>query len=71
VTFIGCVQPVLLVPHGGISFIEGMFIISHWQNELSIPSLIKHEPSPQPTHLSFIRTGLEGRVTGYTEVLLS
>ena len=43
----------------------------HWQNELSIPSLIKHEPSPQPTSLSFIRTGLDGRVTGYTEVAFS
>ena len=48
--------------------IEGFSTISYWQNELSIPSLIKHEPSPQPTSLSFVRTGLDGRVTGYTEV---
>ena len=50
--------------------IEGI-VVSHWQNELSIPLLIKHEPSPQPTSLSFIRTGLDGRVTGYAEVPLS
>jgi len=50
-----------------VLLIKGI-VVRHWQNELSIPSLIKHEPSPQPTSLSFIRTGLEGRVTGYTEV---
>lgn len=48
--------------------IKGIFV-RHWQNELSIPSLIRHEPSPQPTSLSFVRTGLDGRITGYTEVL--
>ncbi|KAI0334446.1 antiviral helicase [Cubamyces sp. BRFM 1775] len=40
----------------------------HWENKLSIPSLLKYEPCAPPTSLAFIRTGLEGRVTGYTEV---
>ncbi|KAH9897909.1 antiviral helicase [Cubamyces lactineus] len=40
----------------------------HWENKLSIPSLLKFAPCAPPTSLSFIRTGLEGRVTGYTEV---
>ncbi|KAI0652358.1 antiviral helicase [Trametes meyenii] len=40
----------------------------HWENKLSIPSLLKYEPFPAPTALSFVRTGLQGRVTGYTEV---
>ncbi|KAI0800779.1 antiviral helicase [Fomes fomentarius] len=42
----------------------------HWQNKLSIPSLLKSEPSPPPTSLAFVRTGLQGRVTGYTEVCM-
>ncbi|TFY63324.1 hypothetical protein EVJ58_g3329 [Rhodofomes roseus] len=40
----------------------------HWEHELSIPSLLSMEPSPPPTTLAFVRTGLHGRVTGYTEV---
>ncbi|RPD82148.1 antiviral helicase [Lentinus tigrinus ALCF2SS1-7] len=40
----------------------------HWETKLSIPSLLKFEPSPPPTSLAFVRTGLQGRVTGYTEV---
>ncbi|KDQ63053.1 hypothetical protein JAAARDRAFT_29053 [Jaapia argillacea MUCL 33604] len=40
----------------------------HWDHKLSIPALLKVSPSPPPTSLTFIRTGLEGRVTGYAEV---
>ncbi|KAI0361085.1 antiviral helicase [Trametes cingulata] len=40
----------------------------HWEDKLCIPSLLRYEPSPPPTSLSFIRTGLQGRVTGYAEV---
>ncbi|KAM5536013.1 hypothetical protein V8D89_010271 [Ganoderma adspersum] len=40
----------------------------HWETRLSIPSLLKFEPSPPSTSLAFLRTGLQGRVTGYTEV---
>ncbi|KAF7970863.1 hypothetical protein HWV62_22674 [Athelia sp. TMB] len=39
----------------------------HWEHELHVPSLLAFEPSPQPTSLTFVRTGLEGRVTGYAE----
>ncbi|KAK0208953.1 antiviral helicase [Desarmillaria ectypa] len=39
----------------------------HWKDPLSIPSLLKSSPSPPPTGLTFVRTGLEGRVTGYIE----
>lgn len=39
----------------------------HWDEEISIPSLLSLEPSPPPTSLAFVRTGLHGRVTGYTE----
>ncbi|SJL06398.1 related to SKI2-antiviral protein and putative helicase [Armillaria ostoyae] len=39
----------------------------HWKDPLSIPSLLKASPSPPPTGLTFVRTGLEGRVTGYIE----
>jgi hypothetical protein len=39
----------------------------HWEQQLSVPSLLAFEPSPPPTSLSFVRTGLDGRVTGYTE----
>ncbi|CAL1694323.1 unnamed protein product [Somion occarium] len=40
----------------------------HWEHDLSIPSLITFEPSPPPTTLGFVRSGLHGRVTGYTEI---
>lgn len=40
----------------------------HWDRKLEIPSLLKVAPSPAPTTVSFVRAGLEGRVTGYTEV---
>ncbi|KAF8510888.1 antiviral helicase [Hysterangium stoloniferum] len=40
----------------------------HWENELSIPSLLPHAPAPAPTRVEFVRTGLDGRVTGYAEV---
>ncbi|EIW64030.1 antiviral helicase [Trametes versicolor FP-101664 SS1] len=40
----------------------------HWENKLSIPALLKYEPAPPPTSLSFVRTGLQGRVTGYAEI---
>ncbi|KAH7915723.1 ATP-dependent RNA helicase [Hygrophoropsis aurantiaca] len=39
----------------------------HWQHETSVPSLLTFEPSPPPTSLTFVRTGLNGRVTGYAE----
>ncbi|KAF9245735.1 ATP-dependent RNA helicase [Melanogaster broomeanus] len=39
----------------------------HWRNEPSIPSLLSFEPAPPPTSLSFVRAGLDGRVTGYEE----
>ncbi|KAI9057026.1 antiviral helicase [Trametes sanguinea] len=42
---------------------------AHWDEQFSIPSLLKFEPCAPPTSLSFVRTGLQGRVTGYTEVL--
>ncbi|KAI0095241.1 antiviral helicase [Irpex rosettiformis] len=41
----------------------------YWDEELSIPSLLPLEPSPPPTSLAFVRSGLNGRVTGYTEVV--
>ncbi|KAK7063867.1 ATP-dependent RNA helicase [Favolaschia claudopus] len=40
----------------------------HWKQELSIPSLLTFTPSPPPTTVSFVRTGLNGRVTGHVEV---
>ncbi|KAF7307331.1 ATP-dependent RNA helicase [Mycena indigotica] len=40
----------------------------HWKPELSIPSLLTYTPSPPPTSVSFVRTGLNGRVTGHVEV---
>ncbi|KAH7881181.1 ATP-dependent RNA helicase [Lentinula edodes] len=39
----------------------------HWERAVSIPSLLPLTPSPAPTTLSFVRSGLEGRVTGYAE----
>ncbi|KAK7465266.1 Antiviral helicase ski2 [Stygiomarasmius scandens] len=39
----------------------------HWERKVSIPSLLPLNPSPPPTSLSFVRTGLDGRVTGYAE----
>ncbi|KZT27539.1 antiviral helicase [Neolentinus lepideus HHB14362 ss-1] len=39
----------------------------HWERKLEIPSLLKVAPSPPPTTVSFVRAGLDGRVTGYTE----
>ncbi|TFK41940.1 ATP-dependent RNA helicase [Crucibulum laeve] len=39
----------------------------HWEQPLSVSSLLTFEPSPPPTHLSFIRAGIDGRVTGYVE----
>lgn len=39
----------------------------HWDRPLSIPSLLQFETSPPPTELTFVRAGLEGRVTGYAE----
>ncbi|KAF7302996.1 ATP-dependent RNA helicase [Mycena kentingensis (nom. inval.)] len=40
----------------------------HWKPEISIPSLLTYQPSPPPTSVSFVRTGLNGRVTGHVEV---
>ncbi|KIJ66348.1 hypothetical protein HYDPIDRAFT_86124 [Hydnomerulius pinastri MD-312] len=40
-----------------------------WRNEPSIPSLLTFEPAPPPTSLSFVRAGLDGRVTGYAETV--
>ncbi|KAE9409256.1 ATP-dependent RNA helicase [Gymnopus androsaceus JB14] len=39
----------------------------HWERAVSIPDLLPLRPSPPPTTLSFVRAGLEGRVTGYVE----
>ncbi|KAF9469690.1 antiviral helicase [Collybia nuda] len=39
----------------------------HWEHPLSIPSLLSFKPSPPPTTLTFVRSGLDGRVTGYVE----
>ncbi|EGO31119.1 ATP-dependent RNA helicase [Serpula lacrymans var. lacrymans S7.9] len=39
----------------------------HWQREVSVPSLLTYEPSPPPTSLTFVRSGLQGHVTGYAE----
>lgn len=41
---------------------------SHWDHSISVPSLLARSPAPPPTSLSFVRTGLHGRVTGYAEV---
>ncbi|KAJ7687413.1 translation repressor [Mycena rosella] len=40
----------------------------HWNSPLSVPSLLTFTPSPPPTSVSFIRTGLNGRVTGHIEI---
>jgi len=40
----------------------------HWDNDLSIPDLLKLEPAPPSISLTFVRSGLDGRVTGYAEV---
>ncbi|KAK7686619.1 hypothetical protein QCA50_010219 [Cerrena zonata] len=40
----------------------------HWEHDLSIPSLLTFQPSAPPTTLGFVRSGLHGRVTGYTEI---
>ncbi|KAG6811569.1 hypothetical protein H0H92_006818 [Tricholoma furcatifolium] len=39
----------------------------HWGRELAVPSLLTFNPSPPPTALTFIRAGLNGKVTGYVE----
>ncbi|KAJ7597378.1 antiviral helicase [Mycena floridula] len=41
----------------------------HWEPEISVPALLPLKPSPAPTRLSFVRSGLSGHVTGYTEIL--
>ncbi|KAJ7310008.1 P-loop containing nucleoside triphosphate hydrolase protein [Mycena albidolilacea] len=40
----------------------------HWSSSLSVPSLLAFIPSPPPTSVSFVRTGLNGRVTGHVKV---
>ncbi|CDO73133.1 hypothetical protein BN946_scf185007.g187 [Trametes cinnabarina] len=40
----------------------------HWDEKINVASLLKFEPSAPPTTLSFIRSGLQGHVTGYAEV---
>ncbi|KAF8524040.1 antiviral helicase [Gautieria morchelliformis] len=40
----------------------------HWEEPLALPTLLPLAPAPAPTRVDFVRTGLEGRVTGYTEV---
>ncbi|KAG9042495.1 hypothetical protein FS837_010810 [Tulasnella sp. UAMH 9824] len=39
----------------------------HWDHELSISSLLTLEPSPPSTVLTFQRSGLNGRIVGYSE----
>ncbi|KAI0257289.1 antiviral helicase [Lactifluus subvellereus] len=41
----------------------------YWDERISIPSLLSLKPSPPPTSISFIRSGLSGHVTGYSEVV--
>ncbi|KDR85602.1 hypothetical protein GALMADRAFT_234567 [Galerina marginata CBS 339.88] len=43
----------------------------HWDHEISIPELLKSDPIPPPTTLTFVRAGLDGHVTGYTETASS
>jgi len=40
----------------------------YWNEQISIPSLLSLKPSPPPTSISFIRSGISGHVTGYSEV---
>ncbi|KAH8119970.1 antiviral helicase [Phellopilus nigrolimitatus] len=40
----------------------------HWEHQLEIPNLLSSSLSPPATTLSFVRTGLDGRVTGCIEV---
>jgi antiviral helicase SKI2 len=40
----------------------------YWDEQISIPSLLSFNPSPPPTSISLIRSGLSGHVTGYSEV---
>ncbi|KAH9486365.1 Putative ATP-dependent RNA helicase [Psilocybe cubensis] len=37
--------------------------------QISVPDLLNAEPAPPPTVLNFIRSGLDGRVTGYRETV--
>ncbi|KAF8592772.1 antiviral helicase [Ramaria rubella] len=39
-----------------------------WSEDLHIPSLLPIAPAPAPTRVELVRTGLEGHLTGYTEV---
>jgi antiviral helicase SKI2 len=57
-------------PQFSAIFYAKQLIHRHWEHRLSIPSLLTFGPSPPPTSLSFVRVGLDGRVTGYTEVNL-
>lgn len=43
----------------------------YWNENISIPSLLPLKPSPPPTSISFIRSGISGHVTGYSEVVSS
>ncbi|TFK77500.1 antiviral helicase [Pluteus cervinus] len=40
----------------------------HWEHKLSVPSLLSLDPSPPPTSVTYVRSGLDGRVTGLTEI---
>ena len=42
----------------------------YWDEQISIPSLLSLRPSPPPTSITFIRSGLSGRVTGYAEATM-
>ncbi|KAF9556418.1 antiviral helicase [Agrocybe pediades] len=39
----------------------------HWDHKINVPDLLSAKPAPPPTVLSFIRSGLDGKVIGYTE----
>ncbi|KJA28622.1 hypothetical protein HYPSUDRAFT_129128 [Hypholoma sublateritium FD-334 SS-4] len=41
----------------------------HWDHDISIPDLLEPRPAPPPTSLVFVRSGLDGRVTGYAETV--
>ncbi|KLO05470.1 translation repressor [Schizopora paradoxa] len=39
-----------------------------WEHKLEIPSLLRTALSPPPSKIAFVRTGLDGRITGCVEV---
>lgn len=56
--------------HGAtlLSYFSDFLVPRYWDEPISIPSLLPLKPSPPPTSISFIRSGISGHVTGYSEV---